>query len=77
MDAEVQALESGAETAHNLYKLISQVMSCATIKAYCYTDNKCIAMALDSTKRKDKMQLSLDFLVLKDMICRRDISRVS
>ena len=77
MAAEVQALISGAETAYYLSKLVSQVMNCRTIKTHCYTDNKCIVTALDSTKQIDNKRLRLDILVLKDMIRKGNISKIS
>ena len=75
--AETMALLEGAEAAVYLAKVLSEISGCGELQITCFVDSKSLVDALYSCKNVDDRRLRIDMAVLRDMLEKREIAKVS
>ena len=75
--AETMALLEGAEASVYIKNIMTQLLGQNNIKIQCMTDNYSLYMALQSSKQVEDKRLRIDIAVLKDMLARTELEKVS
>ena len=69
-------MNEGAERSIYLAHILKQLVDDIRIKIRCYTDNKSLVEALESTKKMDDPMLTIDTLILREYLERGVIESV-
>ena len=74
--AETLALLEGAEYSVYLAHILKQLIEGMEVKIQCYTDNKSIVEALQSTKKLSSPMLNIDTLILREFLEKGEIEPI-
>ena len=74
--ADTLALLEGAEYSVYLAHILKQLIEGMEVKIQCYTDNKSIVEALQSTKKLSSPMLNIDTLILREFLEKGEIEPI-